>query len=438
MKNTELMFLSHASVIIKYKEEYLLTDPWYEQPGFGSWIPIPPMYVHPSYVASLKDKLTILVSHAHDDHCDNKYLNLFDKHTPICSSDFSSSGVKKRVSKIGFSNYHDISREGKQIGSFYIRSFRNEDISLDDAMYTIRTPESLIIHCNDNWRLLQQDIKEAFIEEVNKTPKGNVVYLSQNNAASGFPTVYTNLEPDLKQEIAKDVVDKRLIEGMQNASDVGAKYFLPYAGFVGVFVKENPKLLESILVLNKKYIDKYLPEYIPTNVEVLDMLPGDIFVNHQVTKHFFSQIEDKDLIEKAIQYYNDYAVVNDCQSFTEYTSSGITLDGFLEQFNQFTIVKVDKSNFYPSVIGKTMSINVIDDPLFSRTLHFGKGLVPYETEANLVVDVSKNILTGVLEKEILFENLHVGMLATFQRYPKDVHHRDILMYITMFSYIYKG
>ena len=33
---TRILFLNHSSVLIQYYGHYLLTDPWYDRPAFGS------------------------------------------------------------------------------------------------------------------------------------------------------------------------------------------------------------------------------------------------------------------------------------------------------------------------------------------------------------------------------------------------------------------
>ena len=437
MSKTEIMFLSHASVIIKYENEYLLTDPWYQSPGFGSWIPIPPMYVHPSYVTSLEN-LSILVSHAHDDHCDGKYLQLFDKNTNIYSSDFSSKGVMKRVNSLGFNNYQDIDSQGKQIGSFFIKSFRNEEVSLDDAMYTIRTPDALIIHCNDNWRLLPNDVMEEMSKEVAIVGGENSFYMSQNNAASGFPTIYTNIDEILKKEIAQDVVNIRLIEGMQNASNIQAKYFLPYAGYVGIFLKDSPELLDNVKFPSKKYIDENLKDKIPSTVEVVDMMPGDIFNFKSLHKSFFGEVSEDRIKNSSINYYRQYDIIKGCQTYIQYEEIDnfeITIEKFMDEFNNFVTKKESKDKFYETIIGKTFTIIITDDNSL-KTIEFGKGIIEDIRKANLVLKVNKNLMQGVLNKEIIFENLHVGLMAEFERHPNTIHHRDILMYITMFSYYF--
>ena len=56
--------VNHASVLIQEDDNFILTDPWYEQPAFGSWLPVPPTSIHPVYLLALaKDnpKFKILI-----------------------------------------------------------------------------------------------------------------------------------------------------------------------------------------------------------------------------------------------------------------------------------------------------------------------------------------------------------------------------------------
>ena len=146
---TSVLYLNHSSVLIRYNNYYLLCDPWLIKPAFRSWLPNPPMHVNPAYLIALEEKLSILISHGHDDHCDDELLSVFDKNTKIITSDFKSPGVKSRLSKIGFKNIYEVGKDGKNFDVFHIKSFKNEKNSLDDALYTICTPDSAIIHAND-------------------------------------------------------------------------------------------------------------------------------------------------------------------------------------------------------------------------------------------------------------------------------------------------
>ena len=85
-QKTSLMFVNHASLLIKQGDRYLLTDPWHLRVGFGSWLPTFQQYVHPTYLAALGNKLSILISHGHDDHCDDHMLSIFDKDIEIVTA----------------------------------------------------------------------------------------------------------------------------------------------------------------------------------------------------------------------------------------------------------------------------------------------------------------------------------------------------------------
>jgi hypothetical protein len=61
--NTSVLFLNHASILLKKGDRYLLTDPWHQRPSFGSWLPTFTQYIHPTYTAALGKKLSILISH---------------------------------------------------------------------------------------------------------------------------------------------------------------------------------------------------------------------------------------------------------------------------------------------------------------------------------------------------------------------------------------
>lgn len=89
----KVLFQNHSSLLIQNSDKYLLTDPWYNKPAFGSWLPSMPPYIHPSYLAALGDKLTVLVSHGHDDHFDDTLFEIFDRKTKFITADFKSPSV---------------------------------------------------------------------------------------------------------------------------------------------------------------------------------------------------------------------------------------------------------------------------------------------------------------------------------------------------------
>ncbi|HXU26901.1 MAG TPA: hypothetical protein VN698_06680, partial [Bacteroidia bacterium] len=73
----------------------------------------------------------------------------------------------------------------------------------------------------------------------------------------------------------------------------------------------------------------------------------------------------------------------------------------------------------------------------SVSLKFGSGITT-ENNFNKEIIVGYNALIKVLDGKILFENLYTGYNAEFSRNPKDVYNKDIIMFIVMFSYVYKN
>src|SRR5436305_522422 len=108
--STNLLFLNHASVLIRCGQEFLLTDPWFQKPAFGSWLPTPPLAVHPAMLAALGPNLRVLVSHGHDDHCDDPFISIFDSSTPFFSADYEAPSVKRRLAKLGMQNFTAVGR----------------------------------------------------------------------------------------------------------------------------------------------------------------------------------------------------------------------------------------------------------------------------------------------------------------------------------------
>ena len=100
----KLILLNHSSLLISHQGRYLLTDPWHLKPAFGSWMPTFQQYIHPSYLSALGTNLAIIISHGHDDHCDDNLLKIFDPSTTFIVPNFRSQSVLKRIRGLGFDN----------------------------------------------------------------------------------------------------------------------------------------------------------------------------------------------------------------------------------------------------------------------------------------------------------------------------------------------
>jgi len=451
---TELMFVNHSSVLIRRSDRFLLTDPWHQKPAFGSWLPTMPQYVHPAYLAALGKRLTILISHGHDDHCDDDLLRIFDKDTEIVTANYTAPSVKSRLKKIGFSKITTVDAGGSTIANgFTVRSFINPARSLDDAIYTIDTLTGLVIHCNDNWFEFDPETYDAIGSQISRYSPQNVAFLSQTNSASGYPVTYRNFPETRKKQILTEKVVAMIRQGLLNAHRLGLSTFCSYAGYASVFVKDKPEYLTIGLMPTPRFIAEELltdeqSRALLAKVRILDFYPGDVLNldSGAIRKAFIGSANyaDQDLREATQRYYDAYGIITNCDSYGIDRSSEFDegrLDYFLDNLNRFVIRKLSAdAGGFDGILGKSFEIEIADRAV-SRRIVFGQDGVASSMQGeppNKRVTTSAGIMARVLSGEILFENLYTGYEAEWQRWPTEVYNRDIILFLVMYSYVYKN
>lgn len=451
---TEVLFVNHASVLIKRGDDYLLTDPWHQKPAFGSWLPTLPQYVHPAYLAALGNRLKILISHGHDDHCDDELLSIFSKDTEIVTAKYSSPSVMNRLKKIGFQNISAVDSTGTRLSNgFSVRSFVNPLRSLDDAIYTINTGSGLVIHCNDNWFEFDEPTFLGVMSERAHYQTNDIAFLSQTNSASGYPLNYRNFNDSQKHDILVEKVSAMILQGLRNAHRLGLSAFCSYAGYASVYVKDKPEYLNLGLLPTPRFIvEKLLTNSISKQllekVRIVDFYPGDILKlgTGELQKAFVSSRDysDNEIRSSTQLYYKNYGIIENCDTYQQESESSFDedkLEYFLENLNQFVLRKTKSDGgAFESVVSKSFEI-VIEDLAISRRLVFGKGLIDVDSNSeppSKRMITKSALMTRVLSGTILFENLYTGYEAEWERCPAESYNRDIVMFIVMYSYVYKN
>lgn len=451
--STRVMFVNHASILIKKGDRYLLTDPWHQRPAFGSWLPTFQQYVHPSYLAALGNKLSILISHGHDDHCDDQLLSIFDKETQIVTANFNAPSVLNRLGKLGFTNIKTADRNGLRLDDgFTIKSYISPERSLDDATYSIDTGTGFIIHCNDNWFGFEPEVLASIGADRARYSSSNVAFFSQTNSASGYPLNYRNFDDQQKVSILRSKVKGMVVQGIKNADALGIDSFYSYAGFASVFVKGMPTYLELGLVPTAKFIREELLDdsdsrALLNKVQVRDFYPGDVLdlSDGKITKAFVASEDytETQLKDATARYYSAYGVVDHCDTYktTEVAFDKDRFVYFLQKLNEFVVRKLQAdAQSFDTINGKSLEI-VVDDISVTGTIIFGGdvSLAPYRRgQPNKRIIVNSALMSQVLNGTILFENLYTGYEAQWERFPVENYNRDIVMFIVMYSYVYKN
>lgn len=443
----KVLFQNHSSLLIQHGDRYLLTDPWYNQPAFGSWLPTFAPYIHPTYLAALGERLTILISHGHDDHFDDRLLEIFDKDTRIVTADFKAPSVVNRVKRIGFHNITTVGEDEVEVDGLKISSYIVEAFSHDDAAYLIRNEDGAVIHANDNWNPFEKSHEPLLLARTSGYDRSSVLVFSQTNSASGFPLNYRNYSEDEKTELLKAKVTKMVGGGLQNARALGLPKLYSYAGFATAYVK-GKNYHQAGLFPTASYLKKLLEEQgVGAYVEIAELYPGDAveLPSGATQKAFISGYSDHAIKSVTDTFYRTYGHIDECISYRDIGVQPDVIEDWLQDFllelDAFTTKRVNGPDaHFRELLGKRFSIEVSvgDDWTIRKTIQFGSGLVEWTSEANKVCYVGAPAMFAILKGEALFEDLYTGYNGEWARYPADVYNRDIVMMMVMFSYVYRN
>ena len=445
---TRIHYLSHATVLIRHGDHFLLTDPWYQQPAFGSWLPIPPMAIHPSYLVALASRphsFCRLISHGHDDHLDDDWLTEFPSHTPVYISHFASPGVRKRVERTGLRHIFELDTSPCDFGPFRLRAFLEPEISLDDSVQVIETPDAAILHANDLWQPMRRELILELRELLARHPPKRRLYMSQTNQADGYPFIYPQYTEAERNSLRREKVELVVRSGLGNARDLDCHYFLSYAGHATAFVQNPPDgLAESRYMPLSKV--RTLAENVAPDVEVLDCCAGDCFDFERVEHLLGVRIDDEDIDVAARAHYRHFGQIDACYTyrFREPSLSAETrqelLSAFITGFDAYVQDGIQRKGFRPAVLGKTVALGSADDA-FWEAIEIGNGRIPVEPRNPLPVmnshfKLALPLLDRVLLGEVRWEDTYIGYQCEVSKEPRDFHNGDIVRWMGMFGYVY--
>ncbi len=441
----EVTLINHSSLLFKlHNNKYtFLTDFWNLTPAFGSWLPSALPFYNPTYLAGLsyKPNFFLVISHAHDDHIDDYFLNkYFNKDMKIIINKFPSPSLAKRVKQMGFENVILIDKE-KNLKEFQVMSVVDERLSNDDSSLVFRDKKFCVHHGNDNWFKLRKDN----LKRVKNFSKNRILlYAAQTNSASGHPITYPNLKD--RQKLLKDKVKNMLLTGFENTKNLNADYFLPYAGYSKAYVKGKKyqeeafdPTYENLLSLLKK-TDK-----VTNKKKLVNIFPGGTLnlKNGKVSYPF--NYDPDDIIKITDKYMHGEKVIEKCDTFND--NFKLELDrpeyvkDYLKEFNSFVNQYLERfPKFYPEVIGKKLRFTIVNknNEKIISSMEIGSGTIcDNKTLVNKEFIIPSNLFRAVVEKKIVFENLYTGYEAEINRHPINEYNRGILIFLDMFGYKYK-
>ena len=446
---TKLTLINHSSLLIKEKGYYIFTDPWHTQPAFGSWLPTFAQYFHPSYIASLRKKLCILISHGHDDHCDDSLLEVFPKESTILIADYAAPSVFNRIKRNGFENIIKvpINSESEILykNIFAIKCFVNSEFSNDDAIFTIKTNNGLVIHANDNWFPLSEETALSIKADIAKTKSQKGYLFTQTNSASGYPLNYSQYSKSTKIKLLNSKVKKMILGGFQNAKKLGLEQIYSYAGYATPFVKGKDYHLDSLFPTSK-LINNQLFKNDKTKPNVAEFYPGDILdlSSGNIEKAFISSddYEDEDIKDYTYKYYKNFNILpTEKLNFKKYKPvTKEELKWFLSKMKEFIMNKLTTQQgkiIFKEIEGKSLEFKIEDQDI-SEAIVFSAKDEALQGISTKICTVNSRIMQSILCGDTLLESLYTGYLGEWERNPIDIYNRDIVLGLVMFSYVWKN
>lgn len=451
----EIHFLNHTSLMFEYDNWFLLLDPWpTDSLAFDGWKSFPPSFLNDNILAAFinasSNNSAVIISHGHDDHCDDVFLKTLSGNTNIIFPDYPKKGALRRLNGNGLKNIQETRDLEKinfgpfEISSYQLRSKIDSDNSDDDALYMIKTKEYFFVHANDNSVPFNDELTDFIISEA----EGLDVFLaSQTGIASGYPYCY----PQFSKQENINFFDQMIVNkttnttqiAIDNAKKVSANYFISYAAYT------------CSMPLLEKQIKQFLSS--PKNlkalplkwdgIDLMDFTPGDTLtpINKEVRRPFWSKsvsfenlceelklnyakniaLFKQDIREKALFYvqnYNNQDLVNYVSNyFNEFLL-------FLKKINQKFIKEIEEV----VVVFDIEDVGSISLEISRKKISFDSGVFPNK-KINITKDTAWLLISGIWN----FESLYLGHHAQFERFPKEHFNEKLMMQLSVFGYVYQ-
>ena len=426
---------NHSSVLISYKNNYILTDPFYNSTAFETWLPTPPSFYHPAYLLALSKSnknFFLIISHGHDDHLDDRFLKLFT-HCKIFITKMSSPGLFNRLKKIGFNNIIELTNKIYKLNFFELSSFINFKYSHDDSVQVISTPDTTFVHANDCW----WPIDDSHLKIIKKNLKKITIYASQVAVADAYPFAYDCFSSKEKLKLSKNRIKKSLLSGMKNAKNLKSNFFLPYAGHIKTFSK-NEEFNDSSGFVENNLIKKILkPVPNKDKVNFLDWKTGDVFKNGKIHSVFENNYISEINIKKASsEYWSEYGDFN-YKKFKNKLQSAKRkklLNYFSTKFQDYVINSVSSKNFKEEILYSKVILEI--NNTIKKIIIFPE----YTEKKRIDLHVKWDLETAdqILQGKINFEASYIGGLGTFSRNPKYINNSHVIRWLTMFGYVWQN
>ncbi|BFT65232.1 MBL fold metallo-hydrolase [Pseudomonas moorei] len=200
-------FVNHASLLLEENGSFFLTDPWYISPAFGGWIqtPSPNLKTIEKILSLPASKLNIIISHGHDDHLDEFFIQKHLAGASFFVPKFKTNGLSKRIERLTGRYPVELTEEAYYVEGVELRCFKNPEFTEYDSIVTITSETDAVIHANDNWHEYPAALTNKLNECLSAVPVERRYFFIQFGIADSFPVNY----PSFDNQSADEMIESR-------------------------------------------------------------------------------------------------------------------------------------------------------------------------------------------------------------------------------------
>jgi hypothetical protein len=453
--NKKFHFLNHTSIVLQHEGYYLLLDPWpSEFLSFNSWKAHPPCFLDnnilASFVNSSEKKLGVVISHGHDDHCDDDFLKKVNSSTPVFFPKYKGKGPSKRLEKNNLENVSELSSlQNTSFGPFKLCSYIIEDHSLDDAIVIISTDDYIFVHANDNSVKFPSELIEYILNDRDGYKK--VFFASQTGIANGYPYCYPQFAVDndfsKMKKIALDKIKKTVQIAIDNANLVKSDHFISYAAYtisMSLLEEYGSEILPAIFLPTPSNLKKLSLNW--GKVGLLDYVPGDTFdfTNNSISKPFWLENNNFENIASELQKLRLKSTKDfrnglnmNIEKFNNYSITDLMsyLKEYLKKFYEFILKSEDEVK--KELMKIILEFKIENHASLILNLKNGSISTNNDLKLNKRIIISKDNCWLLMSGIFNFESLYIGHHAKFERFPPEKFNKKLMMQLQIFGYIYQ-